>query len=114
MQQVVMRLLSDGSGRVCIHWLYEHPEGPLETTDNSIMTATGPKVLKGRKWRMACNPNLKAISSVQDGARIIPWTHTDDPRAATCPKCLATEEYKQRMKELEEVVESLQPQAKGA
>ena len=99
MQTVVIRLLNDGTGRVCIHWLIRDPEGPIQTENRTVIAQNGPQIMKGARWRMACNPTLSNLDS-RDGGRLIPWSHTDDPRAATCPKCLATAAYQAAMAEL--------------
>lgn len=97
MEQVVVRLLPDGSGRVCLHWIYEDKDGPIETVDSVVQTSAGPKLLGARRWRMACCPQLTNIDPKREGVRIIPWQRSDDPRAVTCPRCMATDEFKARM-----------------
>ncbi len=101
MQTVVIRMLPDGSGRVCIHWLFQDPEGPIQVTDRSV-TASGPQIVRGRRWRMACNPTQSNVS-VAEGGRLTPSPHSDDPRAVTCPKCMATAKFQEAMIHLQNI-----------
>jgi hypothetical protein len=101
--EVVVKLLPDGSGRVCIHWLMHDPEGPIQTINASIPTAKGPVLVKGRRFRCACQPQLSNMGGDNKG-RLVPFVHSDDPRAATCPKCCATKEYKEIMARLEQTL----------
>jgi hypothetical protein len=94
---VVVRTLPDG--RVCIHWLMRDPEGPIQTM-NQVVRGAGAMMWKGARFRCACQPERTSLNTSEVG-RTVQFTHTDDPRAATCPKCLATVEYKDAMARLQ-------------
>lgn len=107
----VLRLLPDGSGRVRIHWFIWDKEGPIQMPQTMVMTAKGPMAVGGnavtgeRRGRIACQPKLKSVLPQQKGQEYLLFTHSDDPRAASCPECMATEEYKAAMKALEEIAQ---------
>lgn len=101
---VVIRLLPDGSGRVCIHWLMADAEGPIETVNRIVVTGMGPQIMKGKRWRMACNPTLSNLGELSQAGRLVPYPHSDDIRAVTCPKCLATERAKEILARLNTTV----------
>jgi hypothetical protein len=105
MNQVVIRLLPDGSGRVRIHWFVHDPKGPVRTPASTTMTALGPLRLGGAVGRIACQPGLESVTPKVDGTQTVPLCHSDDCRAATCPECMATPEYAAAMKRLSEILE---------
>jgi hypothetical protein len=90
-QDVNYKTLPDG--RTLIHWLVADEAGPITTVGMPpLMTPGGPIRLGGGKWRVACNPTQNTINpQVRNGVRYMCMT-SDDVRAATCPKCLATAE----------------------
>ncbi len=96
MMPITIRMLGDGSGRICTHWVFEDPEGPMQTISQTFPTGSGPVLFKGGRWRCACMPQRTTFNGPQEG-RYVQFTHTNDPRAATCPKCCATTEYKDAM-----------------
>ncbi len=103
---VVIRMLPDKSGRVRIHWFVRDPAGPAETPSGSLPSKPKPTIIEGSRGRIACQPNRDSVTpSTNRSGQIEPCCHTDDPRAATCPECQATDEYKQAM----EYLESLAP-----
>ena len=93
-----------GSGRMCIHWLIRDAAGPIATELDVRNTERGPLPLGGFKGRMACRPEQNTVYPQHRGQETFLCLHSDDPRAATCPDCLATEEYKKAMAELGETV----------
>ncbi len=85
-----MRLLNDGSGRVCIHYFIRDPEGPITTPKGQGQLAG----CGGTKGRIACNPEQNSVSSQVSNGEYRMCVHSDDPRAVTCPACLASPEAK--------------------
>lgn len=99
---LIVKLLKDGSGRVCIHWFARDKAGPIAEPNREPAV---PAWAKGTAGRIACQPKRTSLlpESDQNGNGIA-CMHTDDPRAATCPECLATAEYKTIMAELALIV----------
>ena len=106
MRALLIKLLPDGSGRVRIHWFIHDAAGPIKTTGNVLPTAAGILRLGGAIGRIACDPDKESVATVVDGQKHIPYVHSNDPRAATCPECIATKEYVEAMKKLGEVLET--------
>lgn len=82
-----VKMLSDGSGRVCIHWLIQDEAGPIKTTarpDLAKLTTTS--------GRIACNPKQNSVNPVDRNGEHLMCLHSPEVRAVTCPKCLATPE----------------------
>jgi hypothetical protein len=102
--QVVMKLLKDGTGRVCIHWFIRDPQGPIETPGRIHPTSVGPMSFGGARGRIACHPEQNTVSPQTNGIETRLCMHTDDARAATCLECCATPEYIAKMEELKEIV----------
>ena len=48
----------------------------------------------GSEWRIACMPNMTEFHKTDYHPH---YQRTDDPRAATCPACKRTEEFKKKM-----------------
>ena len=104
MNRVVnMRLLNDGTGRVCIHWFIRDEAGPIKTPGTAYMTAFGPIPLGGAVGRIACNPEQNSVATQNNGMDFFPCLHSDDVRAATCPDCLATDEAKKVIEKLKTI-----------
>ena len=105
--QTVIRVLPvgpDGLQRVRIHFFVHDEAGPIHTPSGAHMSNMGPVRFPASSGYMACNPKLADLrGSVIAG---VPETlvHSNDPRAATCPECLATQAYKDAMARLEEVI----------
>ncbi len=55
------------------------------------------------RGRIACRSALAIVGTMVQGA-YQPVVHSDDPRAATCPECLETEECKKALATLAERV----------
>jgi hypothetical protein len=69
--------------------------------------------LGGARGRIACNPKLQSVSAQVVNGETNLCMHSDDPRAATCPECMATDEFKAAMKQLEEIVTTAQMPAEA-
>lgn len=89
-----VKILNDGSERVLIHWLIEDDKGPIETKPNVMVTERGPFKLGGVRGRIACNPEQNSVNPQHRGQEVLMCMHSNDVRAATCQKCLATDEAK--------------------
>ena len=100
MNRVLIRMLPDGTGRVRIHWFEWLDDGPIQPVPPLAMSNLGPMTLKAHKMkrgRIACMPKLESLApQVQNGLSQL-VVHSDDPRAATCPECMATEGYRKTM-----------------
>ena len=107
MRVVQVKLLEDGTGRVCIHYFAHEPKGPILTPATGVTTSIGMVKLGGVRGYIACKPRLASIlPHTVPGGDIAPCVHTDDPRAATCPDCIASEAWKRHMEELEGLVDT--------
>jgi hypothetical protein len=99
--QVVVKVLPDGRRR--IHWFVRDDRGPVKTAARSEMTQAGVLRLGGAAGHVACQPGRESILPEAMPGRVVPFAHSDDPRGATCPECLATKEYADAIKALSEV-----------
>lgn len=112
-RQVNLRVLpgepTDGSGRVCIHLFVPDEAGPFvephvlhPVIENGV--AVKQKVqAKPTRGRLACDPK-RTVAPVTRGNVTTVTPRTDDPRAATCPRCIASEAYAAMMARYEENV----------
>lgn len=101
---------TDGTGRVCIHMLVRDSIGPI--TEPYVLhpklDGDGNRVgaeLEARPTRMvlACDGTRRRTVApvVRDGVTAV--THrTEDPRATTCPRCIASKYYVEAMRSLGE------------
>ncbi len=81
-------VLPDGTLILLIHYLFRTPAGTTSLEGEPLVQ--GPETCK-----IACSPNL--LEMCADANRPWPWRRTDDPRAATCPLCKETPQYKKAM-----------------
>jgi len=110
-RKVTLQLLRgeplDGTGRVCIHLVvpdeehgtyiephFLHPE--LDAQGQPIKQRL---VAKPTRVRLACSYTMTGEPINHVGMNFV-VVRTDDPRAATCPKCIATKEYAAHMQRL--------------
>ncbi len=93
MSRTVIRMLPDKSGRVCHHFFVHAPAGPAKTPGGAV----GPFPFPGSTGYIACQPHNPQVTPQVQGGIIYPVSHTNEARAVTCPKCLATPEWKQTM-----------------
>lgn len=106
MNQVVIKLLPDGSGRVRIHWFMRTEDGPIETLASITQTGMGPIKLGGAKGRIACSPSKTSVAPLVQGGQTTPCCCSDDPRVVTCPECRAVPEFAEMEKQLAEILET--------
>lgn len=106
MRTVRLRLLppdENGLRKVRIHWFVRDENGPVHTGSGVVQTSRGPKSIDGAVGYIACKPQEKDVTTKVVEGVYLADPHSDDPRAVTCPECLATEVHKKAM----EVIESL-------
>ena len=78
--------------QVYIHYLGEHPDGPIRTTRKDVHqdghTAT---VCRGGSFAVACQPQRRHLAVVgRQGRKLVvreAFFATGDPQAVTCPLC---------------------------
>ncbi len=98
---------TDGSGRVCIHLFLKDEAGPIVEPHvlHPVVGEDGQPVkqqvvAKATRGRLACGKRL--VAPVTRGNTVTITQRTDDPRAATCLKCLSSREYLAAMAKLGE------------
>ena len=94
---MILNVRSLPDGRILIHWLVEDDNGPIETKPNVMVTARGPLRLGGVKGYIACRTEQNSVNPQHRGQEILMCMHSNDVRAATCPKCLETEKAKETL-----------------
>lgn len=99
MNQVIVRLLKDGSGRVCIHF-FVHDPPPTKMAD-----ITARPILQGSTGYIACRKQRDVSPQLVNGVWE-PCPHSNEARAVTCPACMATEEWKKTMESIGELEQS--------
>lgn len=88
---------TDGTGKVCIHLFIKDEKGPfIEPHVLHIDKESKKIVARATRGRLACDPTRTAAPVTMRGVTTL-TLRTDDPRAATCPKCSASKEYKEMM-----------------
>ncbi len=103
MQQIVIKVLPDG--RVRHHWFVRDEQGPIKTPLRQDPTQAGVLRLGGAVGYIACQKRRQSTAPEVRGNQVVPLCHTDDPRAATCPDCLATPEYAAAMAAYAEIMD---------
>lgn len=84
---------TDGSGKVCIHLFVQDVQGSF--TEPHVLHRSigegGQLVTTARptRGRLACD-RRRTVAPATRGGVVTVTPRTDDPRAATCPKCLAS------------------------
>lgn len=98
---------TDGTGRVCIHLYVPDERGPFVEPHALHPGDEDPKqlVAKPTRGRLACDPRRKVAPTTTNGVTAVTM-RTDDPRAVTCPKCIASDSYEKMMARLTAVTES--------
>lgn len=88
----------DGSGRVCIHLFVPDESGPFVEPHALHPVVRNGEVVKQQleakptRGRLACDPKRTVAPVMRAGVTTV-TTRTDDPRAATCLKCIASPHY---------------------
>lgn len=106
MLPVVIRVLPDEQGnvhegcRVRIHWYNRNDKNPTPTVSQAGVFARA-------KGRIACMPQSEGMHIRLPDGRLQIVHHSDDPRAVTCPECVATPEFKEAMNVINGVVNPL-------
>lgn len=96
----------DGSGRVCIHLFVKDERGSFVEPHVLHQKVKDGVVVKGEldarptRGRLACDPK-RTVAPVTRGSIVTVTPRTDDPRAVTCPKCLASPECTELLKIIE-------------
>ncbi len=89
----------NGAGRVCIHLFIQDEQGPFIEPHVLHPVYKDGEVVKGQieakptRGRLACSRTRLVAPVAHNGVTQV-TLRTDDPRAVTCPKCLATKECK--------------------
>lgn len=91
-RKVLVRVLP-GTKTPRIHWFRRHPDGPIRTAARVEQVGTGRLVLGGAVGSIACSPAITSVAPALKNGIIHVIDHTDDPRAANCPECMATLEF---------------------
>lgn len=85
-----VKQLNDGTEQACIHYLVEG-SGPIAFDSLPSLRGTLPPKVNGY---IACNPEQNTIFPQMRNGETLVCVHSNEVRAVTCPKCLATEEAK--------------------
>ena len=99
----------DGTGRVCIHLFVPDESGPfVEPHVLHPVFKDGQPVkqqvqAKPTRGRLACDPK-RTVAPITRGNVTTITQRTDDPRAVTCPRCMASREYAAMMEKYQEGV----------
>lgn len=103
--------LLDGTGRICIHLFVPDPNGPFvephalhPSSEDEDGMRKKQLIAKPTRGRLACNPKRLVIPITRGNVTTV-TPRSDDPRAVTCPKCIASSFYKEKMKLLEETTQ---------
>lgn len=96
---------TDGGGVVCIHLFVPDENGPfvepqgLHEGPGETEAERKQLIAKPTRGRLACNPKRSAVPVTRNGVTTI-TPRTDDPRAVTCPRCLASQLYVEAMEQV--------------
>ena len=92
----------DGAGRVCIHLFVPDTRGPfvephaLHPVIKDSMIVKQQVEAKPTRGRLACSP-VRTVAPVTRGGATRITLRSDDPRAVTCPRCIASTYYADAM-----------------
>lgn len=97
----------DGSGRVCIHLFVQDAAGPFvephvlhPALDEAGQPIKQQVIARPTRGRLACDAR-RGVAPVTRGGVTTVTPRTDDPRAVTCPRCIASRFYAELMARLE-------------
>ena len=100
---------TDGTGRNCIHLLVPDQSGPFvephvlhPALDEAGQPVKRKLVARATRARLACDPRRTVAPAVRGNVTTV-TARTDDPRAVTCAKCLASADYRRMMSRFEGV-----------
>lgn len=102
---VEIKILPDGTGRVRIHWFQVLDGGPIKMPSGTIETQYGPLIHVGPPGRIACQPERTSVLPQEQNGVTLLTCHSDEPRAVTCPECMATPEFKIAMQKIAELLD---------
>lgn len=90
---------TDGTGRICIHLFVQDKDGSF-TEPHALHQVVKDGVVvkqaleaKPTRGRLACDPKRDPAPVTKNGVTTI-TSRTDDHQAVTCPRCIASAEYK--------------------
>lgn len=93
----------DGTGQVCIHLVVQDEDGSFiephflhSAHEEDEETVIKKLIAKPTRCRLACNPDRQAAPVTRNGETTV-TPRSDDPRAVTCPKCMASVDYAEMM-----------------
>lgn len=97
-------MLEDGI-HACVHYFVRSEAGPIKTNSgqspasprNDVKLTTG---FAGAQGYIACNKQQNTVASQMKGGVAHLCHHTPEASAVTCPKCKATDEWRNRMAEV--------------
>jgi hypothetical protein len=93
---------TDGSGRVCIHFLVRDTAGPfIEPHVLHPGEGKGKLIAKPTRCRLACDPKRGVAPITKNGVTTV-TPRTEHIKAVTCTKCKKSAEYADAIKILEE------------
>lgn len=81
----------DGSGKVSIHLFVPDERGPFVEPHVLHLGEDRKVVAKATRGRLACDPKRLVAPVTKQGVTTV-TPRTDDPRAVTCAKCLASKD----------------------
>ncbi len=100
---VKLKYLPDG--RVLTHLFVPDEKGPIISKPSPVMTELGPFTLGGVNGRIACNPKQNSVTPrVGPNGEIYPCIRSASILAVTCPKCLASADGIEYLKQHEAVL----------
>lgn len=90
---------TDGGGVVCIHLFVRDESGPITeraASASSLARLNNTLATSQVRGRLACDPKRTVAPVTRNGVTTV-TPRTDDPRAVTCLKCLASPLYKKAL-----------------
>jgi hypothetical protein len=97
------QMLEDGI-HACIHYFVRSEAGPVQTNEGKPPVSPKSEVklttgFPGARGYIACNKQQNTVAAQMRGGVSHLCHHTPEPSAVTCPKCKATDEWRQQMAE---------------
>lgn len=89
-------------GRVCIHLLVEVNDGPIKLAGHpQLRSVTGQTA--DVRGKIACNPLQNSVQPQERHGQTFMCMFSNEVRAVSCPKCLATMEAIEMLSRLKEM-----------